>query len=468
MPHVRKVIGNPGTGKTKYLVDHTAALITSGVAPEDIAYLTFTKKATHEAMDRLMALTGRERKEFKWVRTLHSLAFALLGMSKEQMVKEADMGMLLEVVGASDPQEARQLEQMYTYSRIGKIPLMEAWDRMQGSYPVQWTKLLEYDKVYRQYKEHMGRYDFYDLLEQYLATPLVPQLHTVIVDEAQDLSPMQWSIIQLLSAGAQMLMLAGDPHQAIYQWCGADSHILTALPGEEIILPRSNRIPAEVQAVSRCILSRFSDPDRYPYEPASHAGKVRRITRLHMPALALHDGTWMFLARNETFLSEIRTFLFESGIAFECRGSAWSMQTDQKLLRHIEWYNEWLATGEITPSRQAKLRNYCSDPARCATKNLPWQEAFDALPARDKKYYESCRNGDSSRIILSTIHGSKGGEADNVVLFGDYTRAVAREFERNSEQEWACLYVGVTRAKKNLYLVQPERQLGYNWEEILA
>ena len=467
MPTIRKVIGNPGTGKTKYLVDHTAGLIQSGIKPDEIAYLAFTKKAAQEAIERLCAVTGHTQAEFKWVRTLHSMAFTTLGIKRDQMLSEADYLFFLNSAGVTDQQEARQLQQMHSLSRIADIPLMDAWRRLQGSFPVPWTSLLEYDRIYKLTKSNLGKYDFGDLLENYLKNPLVPRLHTVIVDEGQDISSIQWDMIALISKKAQHLIIAGDPHQAIYQWCGADSSLMTALDGEEVILPKSNRIPAPVQRASRKVLAKFANPDRYPYEPASHPGMVKNMHRLNMHAFDLTKGTWMFLSRNEVFLNDVRSFLFESGIAFESKGEWAKFTTDAKMLRLIEWYNAWLDTGEITPGKQEKLKAVCTNVEYCVVKNKPWFDAFDAIPARDRRFLRSMLNGDANRITLSTIHGSKGGEADNVVLLGDFTRAVDEGFMKHSAAEWATLYVGMTRAKRNLYLIDPARRLGYNWRNLL-
>jgi superfamily I DNA/RNA helicase len=54
---------------------------------------------------------------------------------------------------------------------------------------------------------------------------------------------------------------------------------------------------------------------------------------------------------------------------------------------------------------------------------------------------------------MSTIHGSKGGEADNVVLFTDLSTAA---MQQNTDDLHRVFYVGVTRTKENLYLVEPQ------------
>ena len=60
------------------------------------------------------------------------------------------------------------------------------------------------------------------------------------------------------------------------------------------------------------------------------------------------------------------------------------------------------------------------------------------------------------RITASTIHGAKGGEAENVVLFTDISPAADEEMRRNPDDMHRVFYVGVTRTKQNLYIVEPE------------
>jgi superfamily I DNA/RNA helicase len=65
------------------------------------------------------------------------------------------------------------------------------------------------------------------------------------------------------------------------------------------------------------------------------------------------------------------------------------------------------------------------------------------------------------RIHLDTIHGVKGGEADNVILHVDMTRRVARTAEKKPDPEHRVFYVGATRARNNLFLVAPKTDIYY-------
>jgi superfamily I DNA/RNA helicase len=86
---------------------------------------------------------------------------------------------------------------------------------------------------------------------------------------------------------------------------------------------------------------------------------------------------------------------------------------------------------------------------------------MDKLPEQDRAYIIALLrrgekfNGDP-RITVSTIHGSKGGEADNVVLFTDLSPAAEKAARDNPDDLHRVFYVGVTRTKENLFIVEPE------------
>ena len=60
------------------------------------------------------------------------------------------------------------------------------------------------------------------------------------------------------------------------------------------------------------------------------------------------------------------------------------------------------------------------------------------------------------RILLSTIHGAKGGESQNVVLLTDLSRNTQTNYERNPDDENRLFYVGATRTKEHLHIVKPK------------
>ena len=99
---------------------------------------------------------------------------------------------------------------------------------------------------------------------------------------------------------------------------------------------------------------------------------------------------------------------------------------------------------------------------------MVWHEAMDRIPDGERASITALlRRGEkfngTPRIHLSTIHGSKGGEADNVVLFTDVSPAASKAAEDDPDELHRVFYVGVTRTRQNLYLIEPQDALrSYN------
>ena len=94
-------------------------------------------------------------------------------------------------------------------------------------------------------------------------------------------------------------------------------------------------------------------------------------------------------------------------------------------------------------------------------RNCIWHEAMDKMPSGERAYITALlRRGEKfnaiPRINLSTIHGSKGGEADNVILYTDLSPAAQKASEASPDDLHRVFYVGVTRTKQNLFLIEPQ------------
>jgi superfamily I DNA/RNA helicase len=95
--------------------------------------------------------------------------------------------------------------------------------------------------------------------------------------------------------------------------------------------------------------------------------------------------------------------------------------------------------------------------------NAVWYEAFDDAPKRDVNYLRQMRkNGEKlneePRITLSTIHGAKGGESENVILLTDLSENTMKAYERNTDDENRLFYVGATRTKEHLHIIEPKQE----------
>jgi hypothetical protein len=90
-----------------------------------------------------------------------------------------------------------------------------------------------------------------------------------------------------------------------------------------------------------------------------------------------------------------------------------------------------------------------------------WHEALDKIPDTERAYMVALlRRGEKfnaePRITCSTIHGAKGGEADNVVVLTDLTVAAENERQIEPDNLNRVFYVAVTRTREKLFIVEPE------------
>jgi len=90
-----------------------------------------------------------------------------------------------------------------------------------------------------------------------------------------------------------------------------------------------------------------------------------------------------------------------------------------------------------------------------------WYDSFEGLDNMTENYIRNMRaNGEminkNPRIIMSTIHGAKGGEADNVLLMQDLTGAALETLSHDPDELHRLFYTGATRAKRELHVLDPK------------
>ena len=96
-----------------------------------------------------------------------------------------------------------------------------------------------------------------------------------------------------------------------------------------------------------------------------------------------------------------------------------------------------------------------------------WYEAFDDAPQKKIRYIRRMReNGEklnsSPRITLSTIHGVKGNERENVVINTELSGAAYDEYQKNPDDTHRLFYVACTRTENNLFIIEPQRKKAYD------
>ena len=93
------IFGPPGTGKTTKLISIVKQELEDGTRPEDIAFVSFSRKAADEARTRASAALSMNPDQMVWFRTLHSMAFQYMGITTRQVLKGTDFTQLGQILG---------------------------------------------------------------------------------------------------------------------------------------------------------------------------------------------------------------------------------------------------------------------------------------------------------------------------------------------------------------------------------
>lgn len=484
---MHKVFGGPGCGKTTRLLQIVEQELADGVPPNAIAFVGFTRKAAHEALARAKERFGLAEDDLPFFRTLHSLAFRQLGLGRGDVMGQEDYRQIGEEIGVTFGQQEEDFEIFVGASKGDQCAYAEQLSRLtlvsleqtclrlnQQSY---WDVKL-YADCLSAYKLGRRKIDFTDMLERFRdGQGAKPQLRVVVVDEAQDLSALQWQVVRHICEGADRVYIGGDDDQAIYQWAGADVDQFIDLAGTVEVLPHSHRLPSKLQALAFGILQRIHKRQPKQWTPHREGGVIRYYAEPEM--VDMERDTWLVLVRNRFMLDEFVRLLRVSGYPYVLHGKS---STDNEVTRAVMYWEALRAGQVFAPdvvrkvyarmvpgSVEPKFKSLTGAEGELGLDDLQqswglktkadWMDTI-RMPSADREYYRAVRRSGESmlkvpRITVSTIHQAKGGEADNVLLCPDMAAACYRDMVRDPDGEGRVFYVGATRAKEGLHLLYP-------------
>jgi len=475
------LFGPPGTGKTTSLLAAVDDAIHQGIDPDRIAFMSFSREAANVAVSRAAEKFFLSASELPHFRTLHSAAYRQLGLARGDVLGTAHFTEIGDAIGlnfrASYDEETERpvmanncvgdtCYRIYSLARAKGTTLEDEW-RLSEEADILLSTVRLFAATLAEYKRAKRLLDFNDMLDM-AQSPLDVDLF--IIDEAQDLTPAQWGAARRMGATAETVLLGGDDDQAIYSWAGADSSSLLRFKGARKVLPISYRLPRKIKVLADAIAARISA--RVP-KVFSHNGSCGEVEWVNSVSdINLRDGKrWLLLARNRFQIAALEREARAQGVVYKSEGR-WSNAS--KVMRAVINY-EKLRRGDQLAAYETRemasliadmqppsgLEFYTWEKLRFPFSGAPdWMGALTRLSLEDIEYIrELRRNGESlsepGRVVISTIHGAKGNEADNVFLMTDIAKRVWENVLVNPDDEQRVMYVAVSRAKEQLILSRP-------------
>ncbi len=457
------IYGPPGTGKTTYLLDILEKELRE-VEPDKIAFVSFTRQGAYEGRDRAIEKFGYKEDDFPYFRTLHSIAFRELKMRPSEIVNKKHYGILskalnMRIKGYYDYNLTENDDLYLFYIDLYRNNKSRA-NQIVDSINTQ--KLIWIEKNYRELKNYYKIKDFTDLIVEFIRLGKSLPVEVAIIDEAQDLTSLQWEMIRIAFGDCERIYIAGDDDQAIYEWSGADVQYFINLKGSIKILEKSYRLPEKILEFSKSISGKIQKRITKDFEPTKEKGHVILINDIRDVKIN-KDETYLFLSRNNMFLPKVKDYLMQQSVVFKYQNKS---MVDPEHVVAINAYVKIQKDKEPVGKDLTILKKYLFpniDLSRI--KNIEW---YDSLKISNDQilYYRDLLhnkiNISNCKIDIRTIHSIKGGEADNVVLLLNVTKSVFKNIQQNPDSEHRVFYVGATRARKNLYILLPNQKYYYD------
>ena len=480
---MKVLLAQAGSGKTRRLIEEVSEELKTR-RPEELAFVTFTRKGAEEGLHRVCTKLMLEPDDLPYFRTLHSLTFHALNYKANQMFGRLDQRKFNKEFGYNvnrcevdtgkvpASKDSKYLD-FYDLERSGALTSKQLADA-----DIELGYYKQLIRRYEEYKEREHLVDFFDCLIKYIQGGEALPVKVAMIDECQDITALQWKVIEKAFSRAEKIIIAGDENQSIYSYSGARPDFLIALakkfPVEHLSV--SYRIPQSVYRLAKGITDFIGDKTDKPFEPRPEnpEGRITQLPNLErlknfINAEELENNPletqWYILARNNCFLEEPMRLLEENLIPYWTANGFFMGGQIMKRLKDYEGFKlEGYGTQKRREDFQRKFGIYdFSLPftdTNLFTEGRKWVYASYIEKYGLDKLQEMCKW--NPQILVSTIHHVKGGQSRNVAIMLDTTRKTQGNVFNSIDEELRVLYVGVTRTQENLYLVDSKNGQGYD------
>jgi len=516
------LLAGAGTGKTRAITHRIAYGVATGVYPPGrVMALTFTSRAAGELRNRLRHLGASGVA----ARTFHASALSQLNFfwpqvvggtmprlidSKARLLAHAAESIRLKLDTPTLRDTAAEIE-WRKVSRLSIEQYAKAAEKRTLPQALSIEKAIALQQAYENVKDERRQLDFEDVLlatagmiesEPRVAQQVREQYRFFVVDEYQDVSPLQHDLLGLWLGTRNDLCVVGDASQTIYSFAGATPDYLLGFPAAHqnavvVRLEQNYRsTPAIIDSANRLMKGRpgaltLHPPQRDSAEPlppaatrppaiTAHENDSREaravaqaiaadiesgtrpediaiLYRINVQAAALEaaldDAGVSYLLRGGTRFFELReikeALMMLKGATVSSVGEP-LFKTVSDVLRVLGWTQEAPETRGALRDRWESL-NALMALAEEAPAGTTLREFVAELQERQSGQHEPQR----SAVTLATLHSAKGLEWENVYLVGLSEGLVPISYAATREaveEERRLLYVGVTRARAKLSL----------------
>ena len=515
------VVAGAGTGKTRAITHRIAYGVATGIyQPHEVLAVTFTTRAAGEMRGRLAQLGAPGVQ----ARTFHSAALrqaryfwpVVYGTEFPQIV-QSKFGLVADAARRlglhPDTPLLRDLSSEIEWAKVSSVrpadyvaTAAQAHREVADLDPKTTASLMT---AYEDVKRERGRIDMEDILlvtaailadDERVAARVRRQYKWFVVDEFQDVNPLQSTLLDLWLGGRDDICVVGDPRQTIYSFAGASPQILTSFtrrhPGaERIELVRNYRSTPQVVAVANAVFEHASQPgvrlqsSVEPGDPVTYAGHpdetaeanavANEIALLHRRGTPYREMAVLFRinAQSEAF----EEALGEHGIPYTLRGVEGFFQRaevrqaitllrgaarggqggDGDLVEEVRAVLASMGHTDEAPSGSGAVRDRWESLHAIVSMAVDLAEErgadadLTALVADLDRRAENAHAPAADGVTLATLHSAKGLEWDAVFCVGMHEGmmpSVHADTPQAVDEERRLFYVGITRARRTLVI----------------
>jgi len=506
------VLAGAGTGKTRAITHRIAyGVAVNAYQPQSVLAVTFTARAAGEMRQRLRGL-GVDGVQAK---TFHAAALRQLGYFWPEVVggeippispqKGALVGEAARSIGLSvDRIAVRDLAAEIEWAKVSLVDSDDyAATAVRDGRPqpagIDRATVAELMRAYEDAKTARVVLDFEDILliladvmarHREVGDTIRRQYRHFVVDEYQDVSPLQQYLLDQWLGGRDELCVVGDPSQTIYSFAGATPRHLTGFSGRYphatvVRLVRDYRSTPQVVALANGLMRRGGSAvelvaqrpagppvayQAYPDTAAEAVGTAERISALVEAGTPRAQIAVLYRTNGQSEAFE--DALSHAGIAYLVRGGARFFDREEVkkamvLLRGaavtatddvpvaVREALDGAGWSEDPPAERGAVRERWDSLQAIAELADEWdgtlREFVDELDERASAQHAPSVDG----VTLTTLHAAKGLEWDAVFIVGlseGLMPVTLAETEGAIEEERRLLYVGITRAREHLVL----------------